>query len=299
MNKLTTVPIVFSGGTYGTFFEWCLYHFAGFDVVDDPAGINGSSHSYKGTHLNNIENWRKFIVDSGDKPKFVRLHPKVKKDDDVVSSIQELTNSVDQVILMYHEDDSLLLTINNKIEKAYSKSWFETISKEFGHLLSAWRQGATILLDMQPWEIREFLSFYMLPQHLSEIDSESVRQFTDPKVKKINVKHLFNDFESTIRSTLLWIGLDVKRTNFDEVHQRWISKQKHINKDSIAHQIINAAITNEYLDWDDCDLTLVDEAYIQMQLRDIHGIDLKCNGLDFFPTNTTLLRNHLLFANSK
>jgi hypothetical protein len=40
-------------------------------------------------------------------------------------------------------------------------------------------------------------------------------------------------------------------------------------------------------------LTLIDEATIQMILRDVHKLDLMCYELDQFPENTKALRSKL------
>ena len=61
MTGMNTIPILYNGGAYGTFMEWCLFYFAGYDIVSDPTERNGSSHGYEGTLLANIYVWEKCV----------------------------------------------------------------------------------------------------------------------------------------------------------------------------------------------------------------------------------------------
>lgn len=295
MTGMNTIPILYNGGSYGTFLEWCLFYFAGYDIVSDPTGLNGNSHGYDGTQLVDIHGWETFVKNQKERPKFIRFHPKIKETESITETIEKLLLSAEKIILLYPDKDSLLLTINNKFEKIWPQGWLTKCSDMFRHNLIGW--NASDLNDMKPWEIREFLSFFIITQHKSEVDFDVVTNFSHPQVKKIDIRNLFHNFETTIRSVLDWAGLEVERNNFDFVHKRWLSSQKHADKDFLANIIIKAVVENQQMDWSDANLTIADEAYIQMQLRDQYGLELMCFEMNIFPTNVSDLRNRLLLNN--
>jgi len=109
------------------------------------------------------------------------------------------------------------------------------------------------------------------------------------------VDDLINNFEYTITNLIEKLELKLVRTNFSEVYESWISLQKHINKDKIISNIITAILDNNYYDWSDQNLTLVDEALIQFYLRQ-KKIDLNCYNLNVFPTNTNELKKYFNYV---
>lgn len=61
----------------------------------------------------------------------------------------------------------------------------------------------------------------------------------------------------------------------------------------LIEQILVACDTDKDLSWNQEDLSLFAEAQIQMKLVDI-GFELRCYGLNVFPTSTSKLREHLV-----
>jgi hypothetical protein len=64
--------------------------------------------------------------------------------------------------------------------------------------------------------------------------------------------------------------------------------------DAIVNDIVNSVIDNTIMHWEHLNLTLVDESWIQMILRDSHGLDLQCYNLNAFPKNTSDLKKLLI-----
>ena len=131
----------------------------------------------------------------------------------------------------------------------------------------------------------------------SQYTSESCWSIADKfdNCIKLSVDDLINNFEYTITNLIEKLELKLVRTNFSEVYESWISLQKHINKDKIISNIITAILDNNYYDWSDQNLTLVDEALVQFYLRQ-KKIDLNCYNLNVFPTNTTELKKYFNYV---
>lgn len=292
ITRKSTIPILFSGGAYGSFLEWCLLYFSGQTNVHDPTGItNNNSHAFDGCHLLDMQGWRKYL-DNGDFKQFVRFHYKTFEFRSAIDNINEVLSSVDKAILIYCGMDKILLNINNKFDKIYTEGWLLHHQFLFKNELSAW--GKDNLQDMEKWELREFLSFYIEPQHLDETEVLNLQSFSSNALLKININDLLDDFETTIRLVLQWSDLKTQRIDFDRVYNNWLPKQIHRNKDKLVGEIVQSVINESNFSWQQEQLTIVDEAFIQMKLRDLHNLKLRCYNLDVFPTNTNDLRK-LLF----
>ena len=291
-NKQDTVPILFNGGMYGTFLHWALYYFSGLTDLTSPHTNLGNSHLFQGLHLININGWREYVNDPHQYSKLVRLHPKVSADQSAVKTINEILESVNRTIVIYHTEDYLLLAINNKFEKIWAHGWLVEWQADFVDNLLNWNKSN--LNEMEPWELREFLSLYIYQQHNSETGYKYMCTYVNPKVYKLDIHDLINNFKDTIINLLCYCKLPLIRNNFDEVYQEWIALQKHIEKDKIVNTIVDSIINNYTFTWADQNLTLVDEAIVQMRLRELHKLDLLCYNLNVFPTNTNNLRKLLV-----
>ena len=73
-------------------------------------------------------------------------------------------------------------------------------------------------------------------------------------------------------------------------HQQNLKLQKYIGQDQICNQIIDAVVNNQPFEWEE--LTLTSESWMQWVLRN-RGFEIRCDGLDMFPTNSIQLRELL------
>jgi hypothetical protein len=293
-SKRTTVPIVYSGGSYGTFVEWCLMYFSG-QVDYLPFRSNGNSHEYKGNLLFDIHGWRKYL-DSDDVYPVARLHPKILEHESVTENLNEILSAVDRAVFLYTNEDLFLLIINNKFEKIFQEGYMSHIEKSVLHKFSNW--GVDSLKDMDVWQLREFLSYYMWPQHLSESGIDELRSFDHPGLLKVNVKDLIADFRGTIETLLEYCNLPKVCDNFEEIYCKWIALQRHSTKDHIVNTVVDYVVNDKEIDWSELELTIVDEAIIQWALRSLHSLEIKCYNLNVFPTNTNDLRKLLVNVES-
>ena len=287
-----TIPILFNAGSYGTFVEWCVNYFFSNNIGDNiPFNTNGNSHTFGGNHLTDMNGWRQYLVSENDY-QFARLHPKTSATETAEGSITEILQSIDRLILLFSEHDSTLLCLNNKFEKVHENGWLDEFQDLFADSLVNW--GKQSITDMEPWEIREFLSLYIHTQHLSEFEVGWAINYHNPRVLKVDIRSLITDFEKTITQILNFCGLDVVHQDFNRIYQSWVVLQKHIHKDQIVSQIIHYTINDILYDWTDQNLSIVDESFIQMGLRDSHNLDLLCYNLNVFPSNTKDLRKLLI-----
>jgi hypothetical protein len=273
---IKAVPILFPAGAYGTFIEWCIMYFSGRALDQLPFGNAGNSHNFSGVHVQNIQIWREFCKMQSSAP-VCRLHPKTLEHESFIDNVTEVARN-GPCIFLYVPTSLFALTINNKFEKVYREGWMEHNKAQYLDNLKQWHSG-----KLYNWELREFLSFYIWDQHLSETGADIMQNASINNVLKVNIQSIFDDFENTIRALIDYVGLQVVRTNFDTVHSEFLKRQVHYGKDLLIDSIVGNIAT----DWPQ--LTIVDESIIQMRLRN-QGHDIKCFGIDTFPTTQEALR---------
>jgi hypothetical protein len=288
---MKNICILFNAGSYGTFVEWCLNYFTG-TAEKISFNSNGNAHNFLGKNLTNFSRCLQYINSSDNFP-IVRFHPKITKDEDIIGNLKIVNENFNKVIYLIPTKNSIAWNINNKFEKIWDEGWLKHNEIQFADCLAGWDNEN--LEHMKPWELREFLSLYLYPQHLAELELEKMqdiqKEFT--KFQFITLDSLRDNFKDTIVSLLDYCELTPTQLDkVEKIYQEWISRQYHCYKDIIINNIIDSVLSDNFYDWLDRNLTLVDEALIQYYLRQ-HNIEIKCYNLDVFPTNTTILRNYL------
>jgi len=294
---MKNICITYGAGSYGTFLEWAMYRFSELHqstdliVPDLPFNDNGNSHLFLGNILNTPHSVNQSVapyIHSNENHPIVRTHPKRSKDDDLLDNLEYISKNFKKVIHLTPASDSVAWNINNKFEKVFTEGWLATHEKMFQHNLKGWNKNN--LADMVPWELREFLSFFIYPQHVSENEYGRLPEFAEklPNIKIVPITELRDNLKGTLLSVLDYCELAPANLDmFEEVHTAWIQKQYHRNKDSIIKQIVDSVLLDTKHEWEE--LTLVDEALVQYYLRE-NRLEIECNDLNKFPTNSVALK---------
>jgi hypothetical protein len=141
--------------------------------------------------------------------------------------------------------------------------------------------------DFEIWELRELLSFYWFTRNEGQIAAWQNITQTNSDLMHISISELKENFVDTILKATEYVGIkNVSIENISEIHHHWLPLQQHIDKDPLCARIVNSLCNNEYFDWSNCPLSIIDEACIQKQLYN-NQIGIKCDKLDIFPTNTS------------
>jgi hypothetical protein len=294
--KNSTIPIVFHGGSYGTYLEWVLSTLINpANKIIDPLTNVGNSHNFKGHHLINMDGWRNYLASNETYP-LVRIHPKVSSNESISDNLSEIEKTVDQFVYIYPDESTLLLCLGNQFNKVWSNWWkYQIDSSQFklDKLYSNWSVDPTTDIDQIPqWIKREFLSFYMMPMWFDQIEWGSHAQFAHSKCLKLSVHDLLFKFDSTIEQLVYQLNLTMVRPVSDllHIHNKMLLLQKNTGLDQRCKDIIHAIMHNQLIVWQP--LTIVGESWIQWQLRNL-GYEIRCHGLDIFPTNSVNLQELL------
>jgi hypothetical protein len=297
MSRKNTIPIVFHGGGYGTYLEWCLTVLTSNLLIYSPFKSNGNSHGFNGNHLHNMAGWRQY-VNSPDCWDFVRLHPKRKQSDSIQDHLDEISNQVNLFVYLYLDHSTLLLVLNNQVDKVGRDWWdhsFENGLIDINKIYSNWPvDPGTPIKNIPNWIKREFLSHYLMPAWFDQIGWFYPEHHNQPNCLFVPVNRLLHNIEDTVGQILDQSGLALTKSidKLLPVHDQMIGLQKNINQDQLCKKIIQSVNGTDMLDWGDQYITLVSESYIQWQLRNL-GYELRCHGLDMFPTNSVQLKELL------
>lgn len=291
-----TVAIAFNAGAYGTYLEWCLYTLTSNGSIQFPFRNNGNSHEFRGQHLENMQGWRSYYT-SPVEHQFVRLHPKTLVDESIDASLQEIVSQTQNLVYLYPDQHTLLLCLNNFFYKIWD-NWFvefyQTIL-DVQKIYTNWPVDPHTPIDQIPrWIMREFLSHYLMPAWLNQIEWNHGSRWQHPKSITVTVSQLLFDFEKTLGSIQRFCNLEFNKpaSALLEAHETNLQLQKYINHDRVCRQIIDSVVTQDSFTWSE--LSLPSEAWIQWQLRN-QGFEIRCHELNSFPTNSDALRD-LIYA---
>lgn len=296
MSK-NTVVIVFPGGGYGTYLEWCLTTLTDGKEIVEPFNANGNSHKFVGFNLHNMVGWRKYMA-SNDQHKFIRIHPKRFNNESIRDNISEIAKDVLHIIYLHPLPQNVLLTVNNHFHKIW-EDWFKhSFGNEHGIDASKIYQNwpvdpNTPVHEIPTWIKREFLSFYLMPAWFDQIEWERPLSFPCQNLTCVPVSHLLFDFVNTLRTIEKACNLQYKLApeQLLPTHAKNLQLQKYLDQDRICNAVVESIRDNTNITWPA--LTLPSEAWIQWTLRNM-GYEIKCHELNVFPTDSESLRNLLV-----
>jgi hypothetical protein len=293
-----TIPILFPGGAYGTYLEWVLTTLTSDTELISPFESTGSSHQFCGNHLLGFNSlrWHKFVEDDKFIP-FVRLHPKTRQEESLSNNLLSILGTVENIIHLYPDKNSVLLTINNAHSKVWS-NWFSNrmLDPVFSkNLYDNWPiVNDTVIEDLPIWIMREILSFNLMPSWQAEVEWYHPDKWSDDRCQLILVKDLLYNFEYTINQLQKSFDLDFKKSVKELLpyHASMLHLQLSLTQDQLCSNIVNSIVSDTKFDWCNQSLPLASQAWIQWQLRNLN-YELRCHELDIFPTNSVQLKQLL------
>jgi hypothetical protein len=156
-------------------------------------------------------------------------------------------------------------------------------------LVTNWNPAYTHWSDMKPWEFREWFSLFYVPWIQEWVNSKD--QVPSNFLKIQNTEILFNT-KDTFLKIINFCNLSLDETkDLDMFVNEWQSKQEYIvNEFDLLDQILDSTVNNHDFEW--APLNSISESIIQQRLRS-RGYEIRCDGLDIFPTNSKSLYNLL------
>lgn len=238
--------------------------------------------------------------------------------DIVREDLNFLDTHFNKIIVLYPTVSSKLWLHNNVIDKCiltddefktyyepygYTRNFFrislttdpikklkETIKKELDLDKSNY-WGKNSIDELEYWELRELLSVYWFnrDKDLYTCWKQLSRNFNN--ILFVSINELKNNPIASIKLIFNFFNIDnYNHTDIQNILSQWEKLQIHKDKDSTVDLIIQSVLEDVYYDWANTNLSILDEAYIQRQLRE-NNVEIKCFNLNKFPTNTKLFKN--------
>jgi hypothetical protein len=288
MAKKSTVLIVYPCGGYGSFLHWCLSYFSGeIDINTTPFTPNGSAHRFDGIMLRNVQSTTNFL-NSDIATNFVRSHAmfdKEKNNNQFFDYISYYQNYFEKLVLITQDSQSHLMILHNSHTKTIELTYDRLLKEIINNYKN--RFGAT---DPVPrWQLREMISYFHESYHC--YINDIYQPVYNKQVVNVPVRELVDNFESTLTGLFDQLDIPMVRTDLvPDIKHKWLSLQRFVNIDHVCQQILTATVNGNNLEWQT--LSIFDEAWIQWQLRN-NKLEIRCDGLDKFPTNSLQLRELL------
>jgi hypothetical protein len=156
--------------------------------------------------------------------------------------------------------------------------------------ITNWNASYTHWTQMQPWELREWVSIFYVESIQEWIDA---KQYVKYDWLTVSNRDILDRTEETFLKIINYSGEfeSTASEEFTNFVSYWREKQQYlIDEYKIINDIVEFTISNIPYTWKT--LNLIAEAIIQRKLRS-HGYNIKCFDLNVFPTNSQDLFNLL------
>jgi hypothetical protein len=288
------IHIFFVPGMFGSTVEYVLRSFTlDYEPIDGRLLSDGSMHSFqKEFHpldifeIKNFKGYHQDLITTPIYP-FKQTHlPEILNNFKLL-----LLNS--RPLLIYADSirsaELNLLFQYHKIATGSLRRGLGIFCGENAHNIVNWNANYKSWQEMEAWELREWFSLFYNTWVNEWIDS--CNQVPNNFLKILNTDLLLNT-KDTLLKIIDFCNLTLNPSaNFDQFVTEWQNKQNYVVEEfNLLDQILENSLNKIDYDWKD--LNIIAESIIQQRLRTI-GYEIRCDGLNIFPTNSISLYNLL------
>jgi hypothetical protein len=257
---------------------------------------NGSMHALiKQKHLNNRESLIAFL--NTDVKKESIITPIYPMSDLKLSEITSMTSNhfgeADCKILLHadsfeYAEMNMLFQYHKIVHQSVTKIGLEIFCGDNQKNIINWNPNYTNWDQMQIWELREWFSLFYTSWIREWIESPT---HIDQSWVVINTEEILCNTEQTFEKIIRLSGFTRNKKDLKSFSDNWRKAQEYILKEYyLLNEIVSCTIKNIEFTWGE--LNVIAEAIIQQRLR-AAGFEIKCDGLNQFPTNSINLHKLL------
>jgi hypothetical protein len=288
------IHVFFVPGMFGSTLEYVLRNYSNeYASISGEVLPDGSMHSFdKEFHpasqlefMLEVKNLHKDSIATPIYP-FRNLHLP-----DITEKFTEYTGSDNKQILVHavntRSAELNMLFQYHKIIIKDSQSGLGLICNGNEHNIVKWNPNYKNWQEMQPWQLREWFSLFYIAWVQEWIESQN--QVGSDFCKVSNIEILEN-LPRVVRNIFQHCDL-TESPGLDDFAVHWRSKQQYIMDEfDLLDRVIECTINNVPFSWGP--VNILAEAIVQQRLR-ANGYEIRCDGLDVFPTDSTTLYNLL------
>jgi hypothetical protein len=210
---------------------------------------------------------------------------------EILEKYTEYINSASREILVYaantRDAEMNMLFQYHKVATGHLQQGLDIFCSGNEHNITAWNADYKHWGEMRSWELREWISLFYVTWVQEWIESQN--QVGDNFYKVSNIEILEN-LPEIVRKMLQHCDL-TESAGLDDFAVHWRSKQQYIMDEfDLLDRVIECTINNVPFSWSP--VNIIAEAIVQQRLR-ANGYEIRCDGLDVFPTDSATLYNLL------
>lgn len=290
------IHILFVPGMFGSSLEYILKSYSNeFEPINGARILgDGSMHSYNKQHhwvsINEIIQ----AYSNGDLSGVsTPIYPFEDNDlPEIIDTLKPFLHDTDSKILIYAEDINfaeinMLFQYHKIVVGKQRPAGWKVFFDKVGQGYKGWNPNYTSWQDMRPWEMREWLSLFYPKWIQKWVDS---RNQIDNTFLKISNKEILENTPGTLSKIFDFCNLTPTQ-GLSTFLTKWRAAQQYVlDEHALILQIVDAVERNVQIQWQP--LNLAAEAIIQQRLRAL-GYEIRCDGLNAFPTDSETLYNLL------
>jgi hypothetical protein len=289
------IHVFFVPGMFGSTLEYVLRNYSNeYTNIDAEVLADGSMHSF----LKEFHPTSQLNLDS--KPKhidknsitlpiypFNNLHlPEILK------KYTEYINSDSREILIHAANTrdaelNMLFQYHKIAAGSHLQRGLDIFCSGNEHNIVNWNTDYKHWGEMRPWELREWISLFYVAWVQEWIESQNQ---VGGNFYKVSNTEILENLSQTVREMFQHCDL-TESAGLDDFAVHWRSKQQYIMDEfDLLDRVVECTINNVPFSWNP--VNIIAEAIVQQRLR-TNGYEIRCDGLDDFPTDSRTLYNLL------
>ena len=285
------IHVFFVPGMFGSTIEYIVRSYS--NELTPVAGkilADGSMHSFsKSAHFGDIERISDFFESNRVAEVTTPAYPFKQQHLPEILEYFNKYSIVNNPCILIHATDVKAAELNMLFQ-------YYKISKVLGldifcqgneHNITAWNSSYTHWSQMQPWQLREWISLFYVSWVQEWITSPG---YVDNKFLTVKNTDFLVDPIITANKIFDHCKL-TQKSGLNEFLLQWQQAQQYIvDEFALLDRIVECSITNHPLEWQP--INIIAEAIVQQRLR-AKGYEIRCDGLDTFPTDAIMFNTLL------
>ena len=288
------IHVFFVPGMFGSTLEYVLRNYSNeYTSIDAEVLPDGSMHSLKkechpGNTLEIEAQLKKLASNAITTPAypFKKAHLL-----EILKNFAAYIGGINAEILIYaantRDAELNMLFQYHKIATGSYQLGLDIFCSGNEHNIINWNTNYRHWREMQPWEIREWISLFYVAWVQEWIESQHQ---VGADFYKVSNTEILENLSQTVRKIFQHCDL-TESSGLDDFAVHWRSKQQYIMDEfNLLDRVVECTINNVPFSWNP--VNIIAEAIVQQRLRAV-GYEIRCDGLDTFPTDSTIFYNLL------
>jgi hypothetical protein len=288
------IHVFFVPGMFGSTLEYVLRNYSNeYTSVDADVLPDGSMHGFK----KECHPVSQLAIDSQLKSInhdsiTVPVYPfKTMHLPEILKKYTEYINSGSSEILVHaantRDAELNMLFQYHKIATGSVQMGLDIFCSGNEHNITNWNIDYKNWNEMRPWQLREWISLFYVAWVQEWIESQHQVGANFYKVSNIEI---LKNLSRVARDMFQHCDI-TESAGLDDFAVHWRSKQQYIMDEfDLLDRVIECTINNVLFSWSP--VNIIAEAIVQQRLR-ANGYEIRCDGLDVFPTDSITLYNLL------